>query len=112
MNVLLKELKKIQYVSGLELEHKVADILTKNSIDFIHQPNGTQRYPDFNLPVLNLDIECKSSIGDKPMWNCTYPKQKTLYVISSKKLKSTLVMYGEADNCCYLITHYYLKKFF
>ena len=94
MNNLLKELKKIQYLSGVDLEHKVEEILKKNNIDFLYQPNGTQRYPDFRLPVLKLDLECKSSVGDKPMWNCTYPKQKTLYVISSKKLKSTMVMYG------------------
>lgn len=95
MENLIKQLENLPYYSGNNLEKQVNNILVKNNIKFYYQPNGIQKFPDFYLIDYDLNLECKSSHNTKPMWNCSYPKLESLYVISSKKLNKTIVMFGK-----------------
>jgi tRNA1(Val) A37 N6-methylase TrmN6 len=95
MELFIEKLKNIKYYSGLEFEKKVKLLLESLNIKFIYQPNGTQRFPDFYLSEFDINLECKSSANDKPMWNCTYPKKGSLYAISCKKLDQCIVKFGE-----------------
>lgn len=95
MENFIEKLKSIKYHSGLEFEKKVKCLLESLDITFTYQPNGTQRYPDFYLKDFDINLECKSSATDKPMWNCTYPKKRGLYAISCKKLNQCVVKFGE-----------------
>jgi adenine-specific DNA-methyltransferase len=94
INQLVSDIEKIGYHAGVLLEKKVKEILITNGIRFEYQPNGSQRFPDFFIKEHNLNLECKSSSGSKPMWNCSYPKQDTLYVISCKPLDKCMVLKG------------------
>ena len=44
---------------------------------------------------LNLNLECKSAKGKKPMWNRGIPRPNALYIVSSKKLGRTTIFFGE-----------------
>jgi adenine-specific DNA-methyltransferase len=95
MNNFIKKLKSMSYASSKNQEIQVENILKELKIDYVYQPNGTQKFPDFHIPKLKIDLECKSSIGKIPMWNCTYPKKEALYVFSSKAEKKTFVFFGD-----------------
>jgi hypothetical protein len=84
----------LPYTAGEKLELKVKEILENSKINYAYQPNGKQAFPDFYLKDYGVQVECKSTVISKPMWNCTYPKKDALYIFSSKKLSKTLVMYG------------------
>jgi hypothetical protein len=96
MEQLLETLRDLPYTAGEELELKVKEILENSMINYTYQPNGKQAFPDFYLKDYDVQVECKSTVISKPMWNCTYPKKDALYIFSSKKLSKTLVMYGSA----------------
>lgn len=95
MEDFLTKVKNLEFLSGKDLELKVFELLTMCQVKFVYQPNGSQAFPDFYLEEHSLNLECKSSAGTKPMWNCTYPKKGSLYIFSSKKLSKTLVIRGE-----------------
>lgn len=94
MNILIKKLKSMKYASSKAQELQVENILKELNIKYTYQPNGTQRFPDFYIEDYNIELECKSSIGKTPMWNCSYPKKDAIYVFSSKSEKQTFVFYG------------------
>lgn len=95
MEALVQNIKKLPYFSGELFEKKILEILKEHNIRYEYQPNGSQKFPDFILPDYSISLECKSSIGTKPMWNCSYPKLDSIYVFSSKKLNKTLVFFGK-----------------
>ena len=79
-------------------EKQVEDLLIEYNINYVAQPNGSQSFPDFHLVDYNLDLECKSSKGTKPMWNRGVPKPGALYIFSSKRLSRTTFFWGH-DVC-------------
>jgi hypothetical protein len=95
----IDDIKELEYLPGIMLEKSVKAILDKYDVAYHYQPNGTQAYPDFYLTEYGLDLECKSSKNDKPMWNCTYPKKNTMYVISCSGMDKCIVILGK-----YMIT--------
>lgn len=64
---------------------------------FVYQPNGSQRAPDFLVNNKgNLEkIEAKTSKGVFPKYNSGLPKGDTIYVFSSGKYNKTTVFYGD-----------------
>lgn len=112
---ILKDLSSIKYSKNIfnsKLhEDKIELVLVKNGfkklnkqglpsekeIYYIKQPNGSQRSPDFTLVVegVSVNIECKSAqTGYKPMWNCSYPDQNTIYVYTNKRNNHTILFLG------------------
>jgi hypothetical protein len=80
-------------------EKSVEKVLDKLGVDYIKQPNGCQMAPDFRVAIENktIDIECKSSKTHyTPMWNSTYPDNKTLYLFSNQRDNKTIVFNGSA----------------
>ena len=76
-------------------EKQVESVLKKHKIRYKAQPNGSQKFPDFRLLDYELDLECKSSSGYKPMWNRGIPRPDALYIITCKKLNQTNIFFGE-----------------
>lgn len=65
---------------------------------YIHQPNGSQKPPDFRVYDNDeyIDIECKSSKSSyKPMWNCSIPNRLTYYLFTNTKENNTLIIKGD-----------------
>ena len=64
---------------------------------FVYQPNGSQRAPDFLVNNKgNLEkIEAKTTKGVCPKYNSGLPKEDTIYVFSSGKYNKTTVFYGD-----------------
>jgi hypothetical protein len=96
----VKDVVKMPYESNSQdnpaHEKRVEQLLIKHNIKYVYQPKGTHRFPDFDLPDLNLNLECKSvNKGIKPVWNRGLPRPGSLYIISSKKLGRTTIFFGE-----------------
>lgn len=92
---LQKNVKYNKYQSNNE--KSVEKVLNKLNVDYIKQPNGCQMAPDFRVLIKNetVDIECKSSKTHyTPMWNSTYPDNKTLYLFSNQRDNKTIVFNG------------------
>lgn len=54
------------------------------SLLLVHQPNGSQRFPDFMLFVngVGLSLEAKSSANDLVNWNGGLPRQDALHLFN------------------------------
>ena len=68
------------------------------NIDFVSQPNGKQKFPDFHIlddGNVVLELECKSATKKKPMWNRGLPKPDALYIVCSRQLGRTTIFFGE-----------------
>ena len=78
-------------------ENQVEELLIKHGIDYVAQPNGIQRSPDFrvNYSDNNYDIECKSSKGHYPTFNGGLPKPGVIYIFSSKKYDQTTIFFAD-----------------
>jgi hypothetical protein len=76
-------------------EKQVESLLKKHKIRYKAQPNGSQKFPDFRLLDYELNLECKSSVGYKPMWNRGLPRPDALYIITCKKLNRTNIFFGK-----------------
>lgn len=59
--------------------------------EFVYQPYGSQRYPDFIVGTTS--IECKSA-RTRIMWNDGYPRTTGIYIISDTKNNNTFVVHG------------------
>jgi hypothetical protein len=75
-------------------ENEVEALLKKHKIKYVAQPNGSQQFPDFRLLDYELDMECKSVKSYVPMWNRGLPRPDALYIITSKKLNKSHVLFG------------------
>ena len=76
-------------------ELSVKEITEKYFQEFEHQPNGSQRFPDFNLKINNkiVQIECKSCAKSSyPMWNSGLPKKDAVYVFCAKEYGTTIFL--------------------
>lgn len=53
---------------------------------FVHQPNGTQKTPDFFFIIWGFffPLDCKSTKNNKVMWNSGLPEHKIIYILSNK----------------------------
>jgi len=63
-------------------------------IFFIKNPSGTQSPPDFIVLINNIlpiALECKSSKNKKPLWNCSIPNNRTIYLFYSKYYEATFL---------------------
>lgn len=65
--------------------------------EYVHQPYGSQRHPDFIVKEVNreFNIECKTSKEQAfPVYNGGIPKEDTIYVFSSGKYNKTTIFLG------------------
>jgi hypothetical protein len=79
-------------------EKQIEELLIKHNLSYAHQPNGTQRCPDFLVTYNGNEypIECKSSRKTaKPKWNSGVPKKGITYIFTSGKYNQTTVFFGE-----------------
>lgn len=97
-----KEVLSLPYQSNTQdnplHENQVKELLVKYGVLFIHQPNGSQRAPDFKVFFNNksiVDIECKSSKQVYPTYNGGLPKEDTIYIFTSSKYNSTTIFFGK-----------------
>ena len=68
---LLTRFKNLPWANGDDHEQRVGEILDEYGIDYTYQPNGTQNYPDYEIPTRwgIINLECKSNKNAKPMYN-------------------------------------------
>lgn len=94
-----KKVEKLKYYKNPQEtpfhEIEIKKLLFNFGIQYQHNPNGTQRFPDFYLPEYNLNIECKSTSGIKPMWNLGIPIPDAVYILGSKKLNQNTFFWGK-----------------
>ena len=79
-------------------EKQVEELIIKHGFDYVYQPNGTQKSPDFRIRLdngRNVDIECKSSKKTYPTYNGGLPKKGTVYVFSSAEYDETTIYFAE-----------------
>lgn len=54
---------------------------------FIHQPYGSQNFPDFliftKMNVLAIEIKYSKNKANKPMWNSNLPKANAVYIFGA-----------------------------
>lgn len=64
--------------------------------EYVHQPYGSQRHPDFLLKEGDrlFSIECKTSKQSCPVYNGGIPKEDTIYIFSSGKYNKTTIFLG------------------
>tara|TARA_B100000900_G_scaffold393494_1_gene390043 strand:+ start:138 stop:668 length:531 start_codon:yes stop_codon:yes gene_type:complete len=79
-------------------EQQVEQLLIKHNLNYVAQPNGTQKSPDFRVTLDNgktVDIECKSSKQTFPTYNGGLPKEGVVYIFSSKKYNETTIFFAD-----------------
>ena len=66
----LTRLKNLPWANGDDHETRVGEILDEYGIVYTYQPNGSQAFPDFEIPSRwgTIKLECKSSQGAAPMY--------------------------------------------
>jgi len=71
-------------------------------MQYIFQPNGSQRNPDIYLFLKGccIPIDVKSSENGSASWNSTYAQSDIIYMIASKKLGETAIILGEEISPC------------
>ena len=94
---LLTRLKNLPWANGDDHEQRVGEILDEYGIVYTYQPNGTQNFPDYEIPTRwgTINLECKSSQNAKPMYNSGRPHAGGLYVFTSKKYNETTLFWGD-----------------
>ena len=87
---LLTRLKNLPWANGDDHEARVGEILDEYGIDYTYQPNGTQNFPDYEIPTRwgTINLECKSSQNAKPMYNSDQPNCLVLPEHHLKKLNT------------------------
>jgi len=93
----LNRLKSLPWANGDDHEARVGEILDEYGIDYTYQPNGTQNFPDYEIPTRwgIINLECKSNQNAKPMYNSGRPHADGLYVFTSKKHNETTLFWGD-----------------
>ncbi len=93
----LTRLKNLPWANGDDHEARVGEILDEYGIDYTYQPNGTQNFPDYEIPTRwgIINLECKSNQNAKPMYNSGRPHRGGLYVFTSKKYNETTLFWGD-----------------
>ena len=69
------------------------------SCSFVSQPCGSQSFPDFIVSDETgrvFYLECKSSQGDKILWNSGKPKTAGIYIVSSGKYDAQTIVKGDS----------------
>tara|TARA_B110000208_G_C11776672_1_gene432270 strand:- start:1441 stop:2139 length:699 start_codon:yes stop_codon:yes gene_type:complete len=68
--------------------------------EYIYQPCGSQNHPDFLIRLGDeyIQLECKSSKGNKPMYNSGGIHQDSIYIFSSQKNWRNTYFFGEDVN--------------
>jgi hypothetical protein len=105
----MNQLKNIKLDTTINHEANIEQILIQNGflngyiyantdLFYFHQPNGSQKPPDFRVHDNDeyIDIECKSSKSSyKPMWNCSIPNRLTYYLFTNTKENNTVIVKGD-----------------
>ena len=93
----LNRLKSLPWANGDDHEARVGEILDEYGIHYTYQPNGTQNYPDYEIPTRwgIINLECKSNKNAKPMYNSGRPHADGLYVFTSQKYNETTLFWGD-----------------
>ena len=97
VNYLMKIKKNImcEYEECIKLKPTLID---DENIYFVHQPYGTQSFPDYLIIKNNkiIPIEIKFTVNSSnPMWNGSLPKQHTIYIYASKRMNSLTYFLGK-----------------
>jgi len=80
-----------------EHENQVEELLIKNGLKYVAQPNGTQNSPDFHVYYKDdvISLECKSSKETFPTYNGGLPKKGVIYIFSSARYNETTMYFAE-----------------
>lgn len=81
------------YETHFYFDAKMYD-LDENTIYLVKNIYGTQSPPDFTLFIHNyipILIEAKSSKGKMPLWNCSLPNKRTIYIFYCGKMKRIFI---------------------
>lgn len=79
-------------------EHKVRDLLDLFGYQYVYQPNGTHKSPDFRVFLPNgkvVEIECKTCKDPQPVYNGGLPKEGVVYIFTSEKYNETTIFFAE-----------------
>ena len=94
----------LKWKNGTEHELQVMDLLDQMGIVYVYQPNGSQAFPDFEIPSRwgTIKLECKPSQGAAPMYNSGRPHADGLYIFTSKNslpkvkgIEDTTIFFGD-----------------
>ena len=102
MNKFFQEVLELPYKSNSQdnplHENQVEELLIRHDFDYVAQPNGIQKSPDFRVTLDNgktVDIECKSSKNTYPTYNGGLPKEGVVYIFSSKRYDETTIFFAD-----------------
>lgn len=75
---------------GIKFEDNLKKIFDDNGINYIYQPNGSQKFPDFVLTdfTLQINIECKTSEKGNIVWNSGIAHKDMILLYASAHNKS------------------------
>ena len=64
MRDFLHNAMNLKWKNGTEHEQQVMDLLDQMGIHYVYQPNGSQAFPDFEIPSRwgTIKLECKSCL--------------------------------------------------
>lgn len=100
MKQFFEEVLSLPYKPNLntyEHEKQVERLLIKHNLEYVAQPNGSQKSPDFLVTYKGKQypIECKSSKHPKPQYNSGLPKPGVVYIFCSAKYDQTTIFFAE-----------------
>jgi hypothetical protein len=79
-------------------EMLIKEKLIKHELAFKHQPNGSQKSPDFRINLDKkkfLDVEIKSSKKTYPIYDSGLPQKNTVYIFCSEEYDATTIYFGQ-----------------
>ncbi|MGM9550944.1 MAG: type II restriction endonuclease [Clostridia bacterium] len=102
--VIVDYLKKIKpkvldTLATAVLDNELAELGPKYTNIYIHQPYGSQQFPDFLVftkhKIFCLESKYSTSNGNKPIWNSNLPKSNTIYIFGCYEKKDITFFVGE-----------------
>ena len=75
------------------------DVESGEKKSFIHQPFGSQQYPDFLIftdkKIIPIEIKYSRNASGNPLWNSNLPKANGYYIFGSYKRRDITFFCGE-----------------
>ncbi len=91
--------KVLDVLSTEVLENDLAESGRKYTNIFVHQPYGSQQFPDFliftNSKIIGIESKYSKQDGNKPVWNSNLPKSSVIYIFGCYKKKDVTFFLGE-----------------
>ena len=91
--------KVLDVLSFEVLKNELADKGAKYTNIFVHQPYGSQQFPDFIIftekNIICMESKYSTKKGVKPVWNSNLPKSNTIYIFGSYGKRDVTFFLGE-----------------